>query len=551
MFDITELDGLVCQHLSNYDLAQCAQVNKKWHTIIVPYLWEDLTRQRMKTKALCKLILEDYLHERQHQLAQEGDLDMEQYSQASSKVTLPSLTKYCKWVLWLPDPGELLGELVYMINQQLALPGHNVDATVHESILHLYIRCPAFKVRRLILHHQHSELSGLQMTIMKYVMPRVQELYVYSSLRDQHYDFRGLAELMDRCSGTLERVVVNVMFTSSSIDTTRRIDDHKAHEPTTGPTSLKEVILLTQGNGSDPKVFWTWLFKWCHYTKKLAVYEFNGSIQSAVECMLEHMPYLDELMVYPTSNGMSDSDVATLLAGSSKGWKIVELYSPATLEESAMRALLKHSSTLESLYVGNGVDVTSNDLVQVLVSCPNLRCLNDAPGKDSTEDSRLIHANVFIDRDQDTGMLRTWACEAFLKDLKIKIMGIPRPDQKDVGAEKETYPGQGREIQGQVYDRLARLTNLETLWLQGDAFYNSHHGYLEMSLESGLHRLKGLKMLKELDVSQTKARIGVQEVQWMTEHWPQLRVISGLCSEENEEVIAWLAENHPVIEIKP
>ena len=50
-------------------------------------------------------------------------------------------------------------------------------------------------------------------------------------------------------------------------------------------------------------------------------------------------------------------------------------------------------------------------------------------------------------------------------------MGIPRPDVKEDEAEKETYPGQGREMQGRVYDRLARLTNLETLWLQGDARY--------------------------------------------------------------------------------
>jgi len=74
-------------------------------------------------------------------------------------------------------------------------------------------------------------------------------------------------------------------------------------------------------------------------------------------------------------------------------------------------------------------------------------------------------------------------------------MGIPRPDVKEDEAEKETYPGQGREMQGRVYDRLARLTNLETLWLQGDARYNRCHGCLEMSLESG-HRLKGLRKLK-------------------------------------------------------
>jgi hypothetical protein len=104
-------------------------------------------------------------------------------------------------------------------------------------------------------------------------------------------------------------------------------------------------------------------------------------------------------------------------------------------------------------------------------------------------------------------------------------------------------------MQYQVYDRLARLADLEVLWLKGGARGKRDSGCVEMSLESGLHRLSGLKMLEELDVSRMKARIGMQKAQWMTEHWPRLRVISGLCSEENEEAIAWLAENHPVIEI--
>jgi len=107
---------------------------------------------------------------------------------------------------------------------------------------------------------------------------------------------------------------------------------------------------------------------------------------------------------------------------------------------------------------------------------------------------------VFTNRDQEAGTLRTWACEASLKDLKIKITGIPRSYVKEDEAEKETYPGQGREMQGQVYDRLARLTSLEVLWLKGDTRGRTASGCLDMSLESGLCTLSELKMLKELDV---------------------------------------------------
>jgi hypothetical protein len=51
---------------------------------------------------------------------------------------------------------------------------------------------------------------------------------------------------------------------------------------------------------------------------------------------------------------------------------------------------------------------------------------------------------------------------------------------------------------------------------------------LEISLESGQHKLAGLKNLKNLDVRGLRTRIGLKEAQWMTEDWPSLRVITGL-----------------------
>ncbi|KAF9944865.1 hypothetical protein BGZ72_001885, partial [Mortierella alpina] len=57
---------------------------------------------------------------------------------------------------------------------------------------------------------------------------------------------------------------------------------------------------------------------------------------------------------------------------------------------------------------------------------------------------------------------------------------------------------------------------------------NYQYECLEMTLESGLMNLHGLKKLQVLDVQGMAQRIGVDEVQWMTEHWPKLRAIYGL-----------------------
>ncbi|KAF9979678.1 hypothetical protein BGZ65_006193, partial [Modicella reniformis] len=113
----------------------------------------------------------------------------------------------------------------------------------------------------------------------------------------------------------------------------------------------------------------------------------------------------------------------------------------------------------------------------------------------------------------------------------------------------------------QVYDRLARLTNLETLCLgyEQAGYLNNPRQWscVEMSLESGLDKLSGLKALKELSVSRMGSKIGLKEVQWMTEQWPRLRVIYGLVREEKDygkdqhgAAVKWLKEYHPEIDLQ-
>ncbi|KAK3810940.1 MAG: hypothetical protein J3Q66DRAFT_404338 [Benniella sp.] len=45
MLDIPELDELICQQLSRHDLVQCTRVYKKWHRIVVPEIWRDLSSE--------------------------------------------------------------------------------------------------------------------------------------------------------------------------------------------------------------------------------------------------------------------------------------------------------------------------------------------------------------------------------------------------------------------------------------------------------------------------------------------------------------------------
>jgi hypothetical protein len=130
-------------------------------------------------------------------------------------------------------------------------------------------------------------------------------------------------------------------------------------------------------------------------------------------------------------------------------------------------SLAKHFHTLEMFSVCNCRDVASLDLALVLSSSPNLRSLGITQGNFRWNDlgwydwPTVFKAEKFIDLIPNTSILKTWLCESSLTVLKSFISDIPRPDLYS----KEAYPGEGRKIQGQVYDRLGRLMNLETLWL--------------------------------------------------------------------------------------
>jgi hypothetical protein len=67
---------------------------------------------------------------------------------------------------------------------------------------------------------------------------------------------------------------------------------------------------------------------------------------------------------------------------------------------------------------------SSDDIVHVLRYCTLIQSFTiiDEPSR--------LDAEVFIDLDSDTGSLKPWRCEATLKELKIRITGIPSPARK-------------------------------------------------------------------------------------------------------------------------
>jgi hypothetical protein len=431
--------------------------------------------------------------------------------------------------------------------------------TEKELILHLFKRCsPDVQVDDfwMDIDDLDLELDNPNRAIAEFTLPRVRRLAIQSRHYSTHPRDLRLLDLLDKCT-LLEKLTFTVEIQSGMEDI---MEESTKGEPK-GWTSLRKLTLTDYSSATDSYPFWSRLFKRCGSVEKLRIKTSYGATANIQKGALAYMPNVCEISLGGEPKaGLEDDEIATLLGGSCTGWRVVKLKSSSKPGRLSMDALTKHFSTLEVLVV-DGIEEDLIDVVQVPRSCAELHTLAyiDTYYCGMNGCSK-IDAKLFVDQDLGTGILKPWKCEASLKVLKVMVVGIPRPDLEGDDVIKETYPGEGREIQGQVYDRLARLTNLETLWF-GDTCGSAGVKSPEMSLESGLGKLSGLKKLKELNVVGFLTRIGVEEVQWMVENWPKLRIIYGFDNHDGsggdrrdkdgigEKALIWLKENHPEITV--
>jgi len=532
MLDLPELLEKVLQHLDRHDLTQCAQVNKQWHALTTPHIWRDLTcvcSDDARGKAFSRIVLEDYLQEIGHE---EGPPQ-------------PSTLSKCGHLI------RLLPELMGLTNtlRPHARTQQGNEPTTHDLVLHLFKHSTKAQVKALHYKFMDPESDSMK-SILESILPRLRSLEIAASLRTQS-EFFKFKSLFKQCSTTLERLLVAVHI-QRSVETVD-MQDEATEDESICWTSLKDLTLRHYQDTWDTGPLWSWMWKRCGQVERLHVWKIDKSTPSLVQAMLAYMHNLHEITMgyYLLSyrdrtleDEMNDDVVAALLSGSRHGWKSVSVRTTAKLGRVTMSALAMHYSTLEQLRLHGGNDLPTWYLVQALRSCPHLHILSYINLSDG---GSVVDGMAFVDLDPDTGLFKPWRCEGSLKVFEFMIAGIPRPDLENESLVAEAYPGQGREIQSQVYDRLGRLTNLETLRM-GDQCGKFQYDCLEMSLESGLDKLSGLKSLKELNIESLATKIGIKEVQWMVENWPKLSTIYGLDGRgRHVEAVEWLWENRPEI----
>jgi hypothetical protein len=367
--------------------------------------------------------------------------------------------------------------------------------------------------------------------ITEYLVPRARHLQI-GTAQSNNMSSGNIKDLLSSSSSALEELTLQVCISCSKLETTYN------HAVSTPWKQLKKLNLLSN-RYPKANAFWEWLWKGCGTVQQLRVDNVGKLRHSLVEGIVAHMPRLNKIHLYKPSS----EDTEAILSTRHQGWKEVFIACGGPYPQLSSH-LMKHSVTLERLTFYDVYGMTDKEIAQLLACCPSLRDFTDTQFN-SGRSREGFNAQFFIDQDRD-GSLKPWMCETSLRILKIRIRILPRTD---AGEDRVTeyYPGQAREIQKRVYDRLARFTHLETLCLGGE-YASPVLSRLEMSLKSGLDKLSGLKRLKELDVSNMRSQIGKQEVKWMAKQWPKLRVIRGLPEENRtKKAVKWLQQNHPEI----
>ncbi|KAK3815469.1 MAG: hypothetical protein J3Q66DRAFT_344815, partial [Benniella sp.] len=548
VFDLPELNDIIFSYLSRNDLVQWARVSKKWHYAVIPYIWYDLsTLTPARYLRLARMIINDYRTDGCQQ---------------------SPLAKYCPLIrkLGYLSDRNLLRRFFLFDFIRLDVKGKESDngdvvlsdvqwSTIHGSFCHFMMHCTHLNALALEFNTRDDGFYGTVKLVADSALQHLRHLSIHGSILEGAFKY-----LMTRCPVTLETLELG--FATYTNDKHPSVIE--ANEAGQEPLANLRRLILRDGEDlslESLSSFW----KRCESVETLELtIRGRQSFQHMAAIIDTFFPNLNTISFGEDARRsvVDDESVASVLSASRLGWKSVSIMRQLDFGKRSWKALSRHASTLENFTMERWSNWEGLGPRPFLTSFPRLRSfVMLAEGLIKKTEIISIDANDWIHQDLLSGSPTPWLCESSLTDLRIRISGIPRPDivrdyrgGRYLPFVEESYPGEGRMIQHRVYERLSRLVNLEVLWLGHNICdfaadeYSNQLECLEMSLESGLERLGGLKRLQALNVSLMATRIGQKEAQWMAEQWPKLCEIRGLDDKgDARKARQWFSRNCPRI----
>ncbi|KAF9315589.1 hypothetical protein BG006_003725, partial [Podila minutissima] len=430
-YNLPEGEIVVFELLTRHDLAQCATVCKSWHAMVVSLIWRKIPELSSTQQASFRqMILEDY---NQHVILQKLPLlDQHLFACEETMCKLDEAWEQLWQQAGEPVPGK---QLAFKVQPAAAffksVPSAQYrllemqDNLWQDYYLHDLVRLVVLILTELNFANSEVDILDLR-----------QILAVAKELTHLHVD------------------ICQIIYGEED-GVAPKIDDIPQFR-----AGLTTLIISTEDEDIHVE-FWAGFWRDCPNVMSMHV---GSAVPGLVEMLKKdvpvHLPRLNCLRMIRGSPPdsyeyfMSDDDIAALLMAKTEGWTVVETCPRAQLGPLGWSALSRHYSTLQELVLVPSS--SSQILVDILASCPNLRILDTLRANNYARwpdfETRAVHAEHFIDGDKnETGnSFRPWACEATLQRLTVGITGLEMSDQ-----------GECSELRARLCGRLARFTRLE------------------------------------------------------------------------------------------
>ncbi|KAG0242964.1 hypothetical protein BGW41_003129 [Actinomortierella wolfii] len=509
-----ELIDNIVRHLDYYDIAQCALVSRSWNTLMTPLLWRTLA---IYNDFQAECILRDEAWEalvRNAPFVCELHLVIDELFER----LLPPAHAYA-------DPGpEGYADVSRLFTNIPTLYVHECISIPREE---LDQRILAFIRQNHGLKHLEIRRRIGEKPLLDIVMNHVPNLETFI-LHDWKGDIKALLENLPE--GIRHVHLKRVAYGKSKTRTVKSKAPVKRHNELQSFT----FICDRHNRRFGPKCIVPFLES-C--SQKLQKVDFGG-IEAFHKFITEALKKIGFVWkVLPPTYPCSDERRAEIVS-LSKQWTHISLSSheASPLTMAAIVENCEHLETIEFLRSWNPYVITGSDLQMVLNRAKSLKC---------------VVAHWLLDNNSITAtdiLSSQWASSS-LEHIDFKIV-VPRA----IGEVSEETVRFSRDIQRQVLRRLGQQKRLRKLVLGGMATTTNTNGFgiqvdcLEMTLESGLDELAGLKELQVLDIHHMDHRVGVPELEWMVEHLPKLRRLIGMCDYYypcSPDVEKWLQTHRP------
>ncbi|KAF9974967.1 hypothetical protein BGZ73_001496 [Actinomortierella ambigua] len=537
----TELLENISLYVSQYDLAQCVRVSRSWATALTPYLWQTIgpltAQQRVlfsskdTQQALARnSVFVRTLHLDDHDLY---DLLLPARTTLTPDAGIASLTD---------DSTISLFTNLRSLNLEFTEFPQKFDQKIVElvqrnpSIRHLAVRCYIAPETLICLICKH--LPDLEDFCFD---PPSPWNYWNTADTSQEFVWRGdVRMVLQNLPESIRTVTLNNVQHMAP-DADKMSDLLSDHDVTRvrRHRGLRSLSVDGYFDGREAEVLVPFLESCSANLQSVAglhsAFLTHPEIVHALEKIGFTWKELDNFNMY-----LPDQVMADIISGNPQ-WTRFHLHT-MTVGPPVAAAIVNNCANLEQLELYNSAyeapGITGSHMQMVLAKAPRLNLLVA---------HWLIHDNMITASDI---LSSEWATTS-LEHIDFKI-SVPRADN-DAPPDSPAVT-HSRSIQRQILRRLGQQKSFRKLLIGGmivlshSEIYDHQRNCLEMTLESGLDELAGLKDLEELDIHHMDHRVGVPELEWMAKNFPKLRRLNGMYDSlepPSQEVQSWLENNRP------